>query len=93
MLNKDLRQRVDEVLHCIWDPIGVSGVPEARDEYAGYVLPVVGLLNSGESAETIAKYLFDVVTDRMGLTGNLAHDREVAEVLTNWAEVLREPNA
>lgn len=29
----DLYRAVDEVLHFIWDPIGVRGFPEARDEY------------------------------------------------------------
>ena len=38
----ELHRRTDEVLHYIWDPIGVSGVPTARDEYSGYVPRLVG---------------------------------------------------
>lgn len=37
---RELYQRVDEVLHYVWDPIGVSDAPEARDEYFSY-LPIV----------------------------------------------------
>ncbi len=40
----ELYQRVDEVLHYLWDPIGVSDVPGARDEYHSYVPQVFSLL-------------------------------------------------
>jgi hypothetical protein len=34
-----LHQTVGEGLHYLWDPIGVAGASQARDEYAGYVDP------------------------------------------------------
>lgn len=43
----DLLRVVDEVLHYIWDPIGVAGVPEARDEYDIYTGRIFTLLRSG----------------------------------------------
>lgn len=52
-----LYRAVDEVLHYIWDPIGVSGVPEARDEYQGYLPQVFKLVRERQSEETIANYL------------------------------------
>jgi hypothetical protein len=61
-----------------WDPIGVAGIPEAIDEYDSYALHLHGLLASGTTAEAVAEYLNWVVTVRMELTGNLAHDREIA---------------
>jgi hypothetical protein len=39
--------RVNEVLHYIWDPIGVRGEPRARDEYDSYAPEVYSLLQSG----------------------------------------------
>ena len=39
-LELELYKRCDEVLHYVWDPIGISDVPEARDEYESY-LPTV----------------------------------------------------
>jgi len=36
----ELRQRTDEVLHYLWDPIGVAGAPGARDEYWSYLPPL-----------------------------------------------------
>ena len=40
----ELYRRVDEVLHYLWDPIGVAGAPEARDEYYSYLPHVFSLL-------------------------------------------------
>lgn len=86
----ELYQRVDEVLHYIWDPIGVSGVPMARDEYYSYLPHVFSLLKSNASPESIVKYLFEVSTDRMGLKENRSKDAEVAEILLDWKESIDE---
>src|ERR1017187_10398597 len=84
----ELYQRVDEVLHYIWDPIGVSGVPMARDEYETYVPHVFSLLKSNTNPEPIVKFLFEVTTDRMGLKEARAKDAEVAEILLDWKETI-----
>ena len=34
---EEFNRRSDEVLHYLWDPIGVAGTVMARDEYTGYV--------------------------------------------------------
>lgn len=81
---KALYQRVNEVLHYMWDPIGVSGVPEARDEYSSYLPSVFQLLVHGDGAETIADYLSSVSRDSMGLGGNRSRDFKVAETLIDW---------
>jgi putative addiction module component (TIGR02574 family) len=83
---KALYQRVDEVLHYMWDPIGVCGVPEARDEYYSYLPTVFQMLINGNGAETIAGYLSSVSRESMGLGGNAARDFDVAEVLINWTD-------
>lgn len=62
-----LYSAVDEVLHYIWDPIGVSGVPQARDEYHGYLPHVFSLVRNGANDEIIAVYLGELVRERMGL--------------------------
>lgn len=86
--DNDLYKAVDEVLHYLWDPIGVSGVPEARDEYSSYLPVVFGLLKNNASPETIAKYLFEIATDRMGLGGNPKRDQEVVSILIDWKDVI-----
>lgn len=34
---KNLYSKIDEVIHYLWDPIGISYVPEARNEYYSYL--------------------------------------------------------
>lgn len=51
-----------------WDPIGVSDVPEAADEYDSYIDGVWSLLKSAASDDVIAEYLRKIETERMGLT-------------------------
>jgi hypothetical protein len=82
----ELFQRVDEVLHDLWDPIGVSGVPQAPDEYDSYVPQVFTLLNRGSDASDIAAFLSRTTSHEMGLTVNSHRDLEVAEVLCSWRE-------
>jgi hypothetical protein len=63
----DLYRAIDEILWRNWDPIGVSGMDGARDEYQAYLPEVYRLALAGDRAR-IADYLFEVATGRMGLT-------------------------
>ena len=67
-------EEIKRVLHFDWDPIGVSGIPEALDEYDSYAFRVFVMLNEGADAQAIAEYLDWVVTTRMELSapGNSA---------------------
>lgn len=52
-----------------WDPIGVSDVPEAADEYDDYVAKVyVMLMDERAGREAIAAYLFDIAVNHMGIS-------------------------
>jgi hypothetical protein len=84
-----LYRAVDEVLHYVWDPIGVSAIPEARDEYNTYVPQVFGLVRDGMTSEGIAIFLSRIVVERMGLRDNPSHSLEVANILVNWKEFSR----
>lgn len=74
-------QTVEVVLHWVWDPIGVRGIPEARDEYDGYALTVLGMLQRGSIFTEVADFLTSVEKDWMGLTPASARNAEVAELL------------
>jgi hypothetical protein len=89
-LDEELYRRTDEVLHYVWDPIGVSTAPEARDEYYSYLPQVFALLKAGSDAESVAASLTEVATRRMGLATNHRHDLEVAELLLYWQQVINE---
>jgi hypothetical protein len=67
-----------------WDPIGVNGIPEARDEYDGYLGPLVNRLDDGADARAVAEYLANVQTDRMGLPARADQLHDVASRLVAW---------
>lgn len=79
-----LYRAVDEVLHYVWDPIGVSAFAECRDEYHAYLPQVFGLVREGADESKIAAYLTAVATERMGLSPRPEHDHEVARLLLAW---------
>jgi hypothetical protein len=86
----ELYRAVDEVLHYVWDPIGVSGCPQARDEYHGYLPQVFGMLRDGADESTIAAYLTSITTEQMGLPARPDHDCKVAGVLIDWKECVHD---
>lgn len=89
----ELRQRVDEVLHYIWDPIGVAGVPEARDEYDAYIPSVYAVLTKKETEKKeLYTLLLDISTGNMGLNkGKFLKDRaeKAEELLLHWAKMIQ----
>ncbi len=89
--DEELYRRVDGVLHYLWDPIGVAGIPEARDEYYGYLPQVFNLLKANAGADEIADYLFEVATRSMGLGGRRDRDLQTAKILLEWKAALSDP--
>ncbi|MDE8763083.1 MULTISPECIES: hypothetical protein [Rhizobium] len=69
MDRKANRAIIRKILLTEWDPIGVSDIPEAQDEYDAYADTVFGMLaNQTASVDAIAQYLFKIATERMGLS-------------------------
>jgi hypothetical protein len=91
--DQQLLRVIGEVLHYIWDPIGVSGVPQARDEYDGYVGPVFTLLRAGAKEPEISAHLERIADERMGLPGRKERSDEAAAALTDWRDFLAEVGA
>lgn len=92
-LDSELLTRVDEVLHYLWDPIGVSDVPEARNEYSSYAGVVLSLLKRGAAESEIADYLRKIRVEHMGM-GTLEDERsneaELVELLVHWSKIIVE---
>jgi hypothetical protein len=95
-----LYKRIDEVLHYIWDPIGVSTMsPIPRDEYQSYLPQVFRRVLEEAGEESIVAYLSSVERDQMGMNDQdfeqtrLELCRSVARMLiSDWNE-LREYHA
>jgi hypothetical protein len=69
--SRENRARVRELLMREWDPIGVSGIPQAADEYDNYIDEVyMMLMERRASCETMAAYLFDIATNYMGISAH-----------------------
>ena len=65
---RDTQASIQAILLKDWDPIGIQDVPEAQDEYDGYVGGVYRLLANDASVEAIAEHLGTVERDSMGLS-------------------------
>jgi hypothetical protein len=83
----ELFRRIDEVVHYIWDPIGISESPQARDEYQAYLKAIVGRVKAGE-LDAIVEYMKWVAGDRMGLSFDEKKARRAAEVMLEWHRVI-----
>ena len=87
----ELYRRADEVLHYIWDPIGIADIPEARDEYYGYLPTVFKHLVEDANGDAIRNYLSEVQRERMELA--ITKDSEerldrAVECLLRWKQIL-----
>jgi hypothetical protein len=78
---KEIQEEIRQVLLREWDPIGVSDIPEAQDEYDSYVGGIYRLLASGASEYQIMERLHNLETVSMGLNGNRERLKGVAEKL------------
>ncbi|WP_197274474.1 hypothetical protein [Novosphingobium sp. AAP83] len=72
---------VKSVLHWAWDPIGVRGVEEARDEYDSYAPNVLELLERSSPEDEVAAYLGWVEVERLGLPHHPDRNADVAALL------------
>jgi hypothetical protein len=78
---RQIQQQIREILLHEWDPIGVADMPEAQDEYDGYVGGVYRLLAEAATPSAIAAHLARIEGDRMGLPSSPAARLDVATKL------------
>jgi hypothetical protein len=72
-----------DLLMLWWDPIGVYGIPEAIDEYDGYVGRIGRLLREGATSTQIAGH-FAELQPGFGLSANASRDGLAAEKIMEW---------
>jgi len=85
-----LYRQTDEILHYMWDPIGVAGVAQARDEYHSYLPQVFKLVLNNESKEKIATYLLDIEENQIGVSPKREAALEIAKILVNTRKAIIE---
>lgn len=84
---KELYSRVDEVIHYIWDPIGISSYPGARDEYYSY-LPEIFQNVITEDKQALENLLKKISVDHMCLNENLESIKSAISVMIDWKRFL-----
>ncbi len=85
---KELYRRCSEVLHYVWDPIGVAGIAESRDEYDSYVPPIFARVIEKASASEIADVLDRFALENMELSPDREKSKEVARLLlAHWDRI------
>ena len=80
---KHYHSLIQEILLKEGDPIGVSHIPEAQDEYNAYVGEVYRLLSRRATQREIFDYLWWVETQHMSLCGDRQRTEKIAEKLAN----------
>jgi hypothetical protein len=79
---KEIQDQIRSILMTDWDPIEVAEIPEAWDEYDGYIGGIYRLLYSRASVEEVARHLHEIVVGPMGLFSDGVEDHlEVARKL------------
>ncbi len=66
-VSRRIRQELRRLLLYEWDPIGISDIPEANDEYDSYVGNIFVLINNGATDVQVATHLQKIEVDMMGL--------------------------
>ena len=90
-IDKELYQRIDEILCYIWDPIEVSrdGTPQTRDEYTSYVGKVHTAVKRGDNTQQIATILDGFITKSIGIESQYKHCEEIAAKIITWSNYLK----
>ncbi len=78
------RRKLRTLLMTHWDPIGVNGIPQARDEYDRYLDPLANLLRGGADTDKVAGYLADVERGQMELPASRDQLLDVANQAIDW---------
>ena len=60
-----ISQSLDEILHYVWDPIGIAGQSGMRNEYHTYATHAYALLKNNATSDEIRRYLTMIEREQM----------------------------
>jgi len=89
--DNELYKRVDEVLHYIWDPVGVFDQPYARDEYYSYTATIYSLLKENKDSQEIEDKLFQIGQGQLGLSVSKDKIKRIVELLITYRNIIFNP--
>ena len=85
---REYQLAIREILMKEWDPISVSGISEAHGEYDSYVAHICGQLIRRTSEHDLFRYLWDIETVDMGLSGNRRRTEKTVQLLTELRDTI-----
>ena len=85
---KTFHEAIKNILLNEWDPIGVSDIDEANDEYDSYVPALYKMLLTRKPVHEIFAYLWQLETEHMELSGDRQHTEMIAERLLSIRDEL-----
>lgn len=85
-----LGRAVDEVLHYVWDPIGIQANPDCRGEYAAYADRIESQLLRGAGEQELCAALAGMARNEMGVNPDAHRTRRAAAALVAWRASLRD---
>ena len=85
----ELYRRVYEIAHYVWDPIGISEIPEANNEYNSYMMALFGRAKSGD-ADALVEYMQWVETEQLGLAFDADKAKRAAKAMIAWKRYIEE---
>jgi hypothetical protein len=68
--SREYQNAIREILLREWDPIGISYIPQAQDEYDSYIPHIYSQIIHNESEQALYDNLRDIEVVRMGLYGD-----------------------
>ena len=71
-------KKIYDILWTDWDPIGVNDIAPS-DEYQSYVPEIFGLLKSNADRNEIAKILYKLETENMGMESKIENCLTIAD--------------
>lgn len=90
---KQLYKAIDKILWENWDPIGVNDNEECRDEYQSYTPHIFSLVIRNADAFKIAKHLYQLETQSMGMLGSQRHCQEIAQKIIEMSQKIKKNNS
>ncbi len=86
MISQDINvpDRYNAIYHILlydWDPIGISDLPEAHDEYEAYVKQINEMFERGTCQRELFDFLWQVETKYMSLIGDSVRTEKCVDKL------------
>ena len=75
--DREIYKKIDAILYYEWNPIGDNELP--RDEYHSYLPMIFELKKAGASNEEIARALYKIESDTIGMPGTIEFCRTIAK--------------